>query len=252
MKATDKITALLLVGGMGTRLRAAVPSLPKPLAPVAGRPFLEFVIAQLRSQGIRRCVLCTGYMADKVEETFGDGTGFGISIAYSRESEPLGTAGALRLAAGFADGVSPLLVLNGDTLLQFDLERLYRFHLNSCARVTMAAARVPDASRFGTIQVDDEGHVLSFLEKTGSSEPGLINAGVYLVQPQVLETIPEGYASWEASTLPSLVPDHLYAQEHSGIFIDIGIPSEYQRAQQISAALLTASQDSSAPCAERA
>lgn len=247
MTAIGDITAFILVGGKGTRLQATVPSVPKPLAPVSGKPFLAFVIAYLRNQGIRRCVLCTGHMAEQIEEAFGDGTDAGMSILYSRETEPMGTAGALRLAARYAGMDSPILVANGDTLSEFDLQRLYEFHRQQNALVTIAATRVLDAARFGTIQIDQQGRVMSFVEKTGLSKPGLINAGVYLVAPALLRSIPDGYVSWESTILPMLLKSRLYAQEHSGLFIDIGIPSEYQRAEEISASLYTAAHGRTTP-----
>jgi D-glycero-alpha-D-manno-heptose 1-phosphate guanylyltransferase len=120
MKTSDT-KAVLLVGGLGTRLRTVIPSTPKPLAPVGNRPFLELLIQQLGSQGIRSLIMCTGYLADQIEDEFGDGSGLGVTIEYSKEPEVLGTAGAVKFAEKFLQGVPDFLVMNGDSFLELDL-----------------------------------------------------------------------------------------------------------------------------------
>src|SRR6202050_947878 len=122
------IPAVLLVGGMGTRLRSVLPSTPKPLARVGDMPFLELLVLQLRSQGIRRIVMCTGHLASQIEEEFGDGQKWGVAIDYSQESQPLGTAGAVKLAEGHLKQASDFLVMNGDSFLELDLRQINRFH----------------------------------------------------------------------------------------------------------------------------
>src|SRR5579863_3593653 len=122
------VPAVLLVGGMGTRLRSVVPSMPKPLASVGHQSFLELLVKQLRSQGVRHILMCTGYLADQVESEFGDGGEWGMAIEYSQEATPLGTAGAIKLARDQLKGAAEFLVMNGDSFLDLDLGELFRFH----------------------------------------------------------------------------------------------------------------------------
>ena len=230
---THDTPALLLVGGLGTRLRTAVPSVPKPLASVGNKSFLELLIRQLKHQGIRRLIMCTGYLADQVENEFGDGRALDLEITYSKELEPLGTGGAVKLARSQLGDASEFLVMNGDSFLEIDLGSFIQFHRDRGALVSMAVVRVEDSSRYGTVQVDSGQKVIGFLEKAGSNGPGLVNAGVYVFDPSVLERIPEGRTSLEKDLFPHLLDKGVYAQEHSGMFIDIGIPEDYARAQQL-------------------
>lgn len=225
--------ALLLVGGLGTRLRSAVPSLPKPLAAVGKKSFLELLIRQLKHQGVRRVILCTGYLADQVETEFGNGRALGLDISYSKELEPLGTAGAVKLAQSHLGNTSEFLVMNGDSFLEIDMASFIQFHRDRRALVSMAVVKVEDSSRYGTVQVDSNQKVIGFVEKAGSSGPGWVNAGVYVFSPEVLQFIPQGRSSLEKDVFPCLLGKGVYAQEHSGMFIDIGTPEDYARAQQL-------------------
>lgn len=225
--------AVLLVGGLGTRLRSVVPSAPKPLASIGDKSFLELLIRQLSSQGLHRLVMCTGYLADQIEEQFGDGRPWDVNIEYSREHTPLGTAGAIKLAKRcLADG-SDFLVLNGDSFVQANFHQLLHFHREHGGFVTIAAVEVDNAARYGTLQVDQDGRVISFLEKTGRDTPGLINAGVYVFNPAVFEHIPEGRVSLERTVFPSLLDHEVYTLKLQGLFIDIGTPEDYGRAQRL-------------------
>src|SRR5271157_1469011 len=228
------IKAILLVGGLGTRLRSVVASTPKVLASIGERSFLELLIRQLRSQGIRRLVLCTGYLADQIESRFGDGRIWDVSIEYSKEEMPLGTAGAVKLAERYLQDVPEFLVLNGDSFLEVDFENLMAFH-RRCddAIATMAVLRVENASRYGTVHMDERGRIKGFAEKTGSEAPGVVNGGVYVFNHSVLQHIPEGPASLERDVFPRLLDQGVYAQEQHGMFIDIGTPADYARAQQL-------------------
>jgi D-glycero-alpha-D-manno-heptose 1-phosphate guanylyltransferase len=225
------IKALLLVGGEGTRLRSVVPATPKPLAGICGRPFLELLIQQLRTQGIRDLVLCTGYHAEQIEAAFRDGSKLGVSIEYSRERTPLGTGGAIKLAANFLQGSNDFVALNGDSFLEIDFKKLIGFHHTHAGVATIAAVPVADTSRYGSLQIEANRQVISFAEKSASHGPGLINAGVYVFRQSVLEQIPEGQVSLEKDVLPHLLKLGLYASEQHGIFIDIGTPADYARAQ---------------------
>jgi NDP-sugar pyrophosphorylase family protein len=235
--------AILLVGGLGTRLRSAVPSLPKAMASVGDRPFLELLVRQLGAQGIRRLVMCTGYLAEQIEDEFQDGSDLGGTIEYSRESVPLGTAGALKLAQRYVQQESEFLVLNGDSFLETDFNELIDFHRKHGGLATIAVVPVQNASRYGTVQVGADSRVLGFAEKTGSSAPGIINAGVYVFGSALLAQIPEGPASLEREIIPRLLGQGVYALQRQGLFIDIGTPDDYARAREMCDRLAQAASD---------
>jgi D-glycero-alpha-D-manno-heptose 1-phosphate guanylyltransferase len=227
------VKAVLLVGGLGTRLRSAVPSTAKVLAAIGKRSFLELLVGQLRSQGIRHLVMCTGYLADQIENEFGDGRAWDVAIEYSKEEQPLGTGGAVRQARRFLQDAPDFLVMNGDSFLELDFLKLMEFHRSHEAMATIAVRRVEDAGRYGTVQVDAKGCVRAFTEKTGNDAPGLVNGGVYVFNQAVLECIPEHPTSLETEVFPRLLEQGVYAQEQHGMFIDIGTPADYARAQQL-------------------
>jgi NDP-sugar pyrophosphorylase family protein len=229
----ENVPALLLVGGMGTRLRPMLSSKPKPLAPIGGVPFLELLILQLRSQGIRRLVMCTGFQTQQIEEALGDGGKWDVAIEYSKESSPLGTAGAIKQADHLVSGASDFLVMNGDSLLELDFQQLLRFHREHGGWASIAVCRVADAARYGTVEVDGQSRVVRFGEKLGIQKPGLVNGGVYLLKRAVLQHIPEGPGSLEKDVLPRLVEHGTFALEQTGMFIDIGTPEDYARAQAL-------------------
>ncbi len=225
--------ALLLVGGLGTRLRTLVPSVPKPLAQIGDRPFLELLVRQLQTQGIRRLVLCTGYLADQIESEFGDGRDLGVTIEYSREAQPLGTGGAVKLAQAYLEGAAEFLVMNGDSFLELDLSELLRFHRTHRGLATMAVIAVENAARYGTVRVASNHQITEFCEKTASDSPGLINAGAYVFSRALLERIPDGPVSLEKDIFPNILDRGVYAAEQRGLFIDIGTPVDYARAQHL-------------------
>jgi len=229
----EDVKAVLLVGGMGTRLRSVVPSRPKPLALVGSSSFLELLIRQLRNHGIRRLVMCTGYLGDQIESEFGDGRASEVTIEYSKEPHPLGTAGAVKLAQPYLQDVPDFPVMNGDSFLEIDFRQLIKFHRAHGGLVSMAVSRVQNATRYGTVEVDAGGRVVGFAEKTGSDSPGLINAGVYVFNREIFEHIPDGPASLEREVFPHLLDHGMYALEQHGMFIDIGTPEDYARAQQL-------------------
>jgi NDP-sugar pyrophosphorylase family protein len=225
--------AVLLVGGLGTRLRTVVPLTPKPLAPVGSRPFLELLIRQLSSQGIRNLVMCTGYLADQIENEFGDGNDLGVAIEYSREPLPLGTGGALKFARRHLRGVPDFLVMNGDSFLELDLRQFMQFHRSHGGLATMSVVSVENAGRYGMVRVESSNRVTEFCEKTGTDSPGLINAGVYVFRRAILELIPAGPASLEKDVFPRLLDQGVYAAREQGLFIDIGTPTDYAHAQKL-------------------
>ncbi|MGB8540698.1 MAG: nucleotidyltransferase family protein [Candidatus Acidiferrales bacterium] len=225
--------AVLLVGGTGTRLQSVLPSIPKPLARVGNLPFLQLLILQLRSQGIQRIVLCTGHLADQIEEEFGDGHKWGVAIDYSRELKPLGTAGAVKLAERHLQDVSDFLVMNGDSFLELDFREFIRFHRECGGLISMAVRRVQDAARYGSVQLDANHRVLGFSEKTSNSVPGTVNGGVYVFNRSILKQIPEGPSSLEKDIFPQALEHGVYAFDQQGMFIDIGTPEDYARAQAL-------------------
>lgn len=232
--ASDEDTpAVLLVGGMGTRLQSVLPSTPKPLARVGNMPFLELLILQLRSQGVRRVVMCTGHLAGQIEEEFGDGRKWDVAIEYSKESRPLGTAGAVKFAEPHLEQVDDFLVMNGDSFLELDFGQFIRFHRDHGGLISVAVRRVPDAARYGTVQMDAHHRVVAFNEKTGAQAPGIVNGGVYMFNREVLDHIPQEPASFENEVLPRLLERGVYALEQHGMFIDIGTPEDYARAQTL-------------------
>jgi NDP-sugar pyrophosphorylase family protein len=239
--------ALLLVGGMGTRLRSVVPLKPKPLASVGDKSFLQLLVRQLQHQGVRRLLLCTGYEADQIEQEFGDGRAWDIAIGYSRESNPMGTAGAIKLASEHIKDACDFFVMNGDSFLEVDLPELIRFHRERQAAASIAVVSVRNAGRYGAVVVDPGKRVVGFVEKSGSESPGLINGGVYVFNRSVLEYFPEGPASLERDVFPRLLDRGVYALEQKGIFIDIGTPEDYARAQEICSRLEAAAESHPKP-----
>jgi NDP-sugar pyrophosphorylase family protein len=234
---TGDLSAVILVGGLGTRLRNVVADRPKPMALVNGKPFLELLVAQLTRAGISDVVLCVGYRADFIEAHFGDGLRFGTRIRYAREQELLGTAGAVRNALHFISS-DPFFVLNGDSYCPVDFSKMVADHFNRRAAATIVAVETTDSSRYGTLRLQADGVVEGFIEKTESSGSGWISAGIYLMQQAVLKSLPAGKpASLERDVFPALVQQHsLHSIKTTGAFIDIGIPSELERAQTLFAA----------------
>jgi D-glycero-alpha-D-manno-heptose 1-phosphate guanylyltransferase len=228
------IKAVLLVGGLGTRLRSVVPSTPKPLAAVGSRSFLELLVRQLSYQGIRNLVMCTGFLSDQIEDQFGDGKAWDVVIEYSRELSPLGTAGAVKLAQPYLRDVPDFLLMNGDSFVDVDLRRLIRFHREHGGVASMTVVHVDNAARYGTVQMDKGRRIAGFLEKTSIESSGIVNAGVYVFDSIVLDYIADGPASLERDVFPRIIDHGVYALEQRGMFIDIGTPEDYARAQQIS------------------
>jgi D-glycero-alpha-D-manno-heptose 1-phosphate guanylyltransferase len=231
--AIKDIPAVLLVGGMGTRLQSVLPSTPKPLARVGDAPFLQLLVLQLQAQGIRRIVMCTGHLADQIESEFGDGRKWDVAIEYSRESHPLGTAGALKFAERHLANASEFLVMNGDSFVEIDFRRFAQFHREHGGLASMAVRKIPNAARYGTVHVGANHRIAAFHEKTGSSAPGVINAGVYLFSRAILGHIPDEPASLEKDIFPGLLEHGVFALELDGMFIDIGTPEDYARAQAL-------------------
>src|SRR5918999_2761062 len=223
--------ALVLAGGEGTRLRPLTLTTPKPVMPLAGQPFLSFMLDWVRSHGVDEAILSCGFMSDAVKLVLGD-IYDGMRLRYVVEDEPLGTAGPIRLA--FDEGVleERFFVLNGDVLTDMDLSAELALHEQKGARVTLALIEVEDTSSYGVVPTDEEGRVEAFLEKTGGAVPtNRINAGAYVVERELVETMPAGRAvSFEREVFPQLVGEGLYGWNAEGYWIDIGTPDRYLEA----------------------
>jgi D-glycero-alpha-D-manno-heptose 1-phosphate guanylyltransferase len=229
----DVTSAVLLVGGRGERLRAVLSSTPKPLASLGNRSFLELLVRQLRCQGIRHLVMCTGYLADQIEHEFSDGQALDVAIRYSKESSPLGTGGALKHAQPYLQDTSEFLVMNGDSFVEIDFHQLIRFHRKHGGLVSLAVSAVQNTYRYGTVEVGANSRVMGFREKTGSGAAGLVNAGVYVFNRAIFGFIPSGRSSLERDIFSQVLDQGVYAFEQNGMFIDIGTPEDYARAQEL-------------------
>ncbi|MBE0656966.1 MAG: nucleotidyltransferase family protein [Bryobacteraceae bacterium] len=224
------LPALILAGGLGTRLRAVVPDQQKVLAQVGTRPFITYVLDQLADAGFQTAVLCTGHLAGQLEESLGDQYR-SIRLRYSREQAPLGTAGAIRLALSYV-GPAGSFVLNGDSHCRVDLAALAASHRQQGAAATIALARMEETSRFGRVDLAAGDAIASFEEKAATSGPGWVNAGIYLLNRDVIESIPENTpASLERDVFPKLIGRGLFGFRSAGQLWDIGVPDEYERAQ---------------------
>jgi D-glycero-alpha-D-manno-heptose 1-phosphate guanylyltransferase len=228
-------TAIVLAGGLGTRLRGVVSDVPKPMAPVNGRPFLAWLLEYWAGQGISHFILATGYKAEVIEDCFGPRFA-GATLSYSRESTPIGTGGALLLAASRIDGDrSPFVVLNGDTYFPLDLEALDRVASARDASWCIGAFKASEAGRYGRLLTNADHSVVSM--RSGAAELGeLANGGVYRVSGRA--TLPSAPRDGDPPTSleDTLIGDEIgsggrvLAFESSAPFLDIGVPRDYLRA----------------------
>ena len=230
------LEAVVLAGGFGTRLSSVVTDRPKVLAEVGGRPFLAYLLDQLEREGCRRVVLAVGHLADMVEHTIGPRHGL-LEVAYSRESQPLGTGGGVALAARHV-GSDPVLVLNGDSYCHLDLPGMAASHRAHGGLGTLAVVRVGDASRYGTVRLADDDRIVAFEEKTAEAVPGWVNAGVYLLSATRLRSLQTGRpSSLERDAFPAWVGGGLHGFASPGPFLDIGTPESYAMAERFLATL---------------
>ena len=225
--------AVLLAGGLGTRLRSVVSDRPKPMALVDGKPFMEYVIMQLKKYGIDEIIFAVGYKGSMVEEYFKDGRKLGVKVSYAYEEELLGTAGAIKNAGKLVTD-DRFFVLNADTFYQMDYSRLTKLAGEQNLDMALVLRRVEDVSRYGRAELDGEGRLVSFNEKTEENRPGTINGGVYLMRRELLAEIPDGKVSLENEMIPTWLGEHraLGGFVNDGYFIDIGIPEDYLKFRQ--------------------
>lgn len=230
--------AVVLVGGFGTRLRPLTLGRPKQMLPVLDRPMLEWAVERLVRAGVDEVVLSLGYRPDVFTAAYATGLCAGAALRYAVEPEPLDTAGAIRfaaLAAGLDKSCEPFFVVNGDVISDQDPAELLALHQRRGAQATILLTPVEDPSRYGVVPIDDDGRVLAFVEKPppGQAPSKWINAGTYVFEPSVLETIPAGRrVSVERETFPALVEGgSLYALQAHAYWIDAGTPATYRDVQ---------------------
>ncbi len=223
--------ALVLAGGEGTRLRPLTLTTPKPVIPLAGRPFLSFMLDWLGSHGVDEVILSCGFMSAGVRDVLGDIYN-GKRLRYVIEEEPLGTAGPVRLARDEGLLHDRFVVLNGDVLNDMDLSAQVEQHERTGAKATLALIAVEDTESYGVVPTDAEGRVEDFLEKSGEPAPtNRINAGAYVLEADVIDAIPPGRAvSFEREVFPQLVGDGLFGYDAAGYWVDIGTPERYLEA----------------------
>lgn len=225
-------TAIILAGGFGTRLKGLIDDLPKPLAPVNQRPFLDYLLAYLSAQGLQKLVLSTGYQAEKISKQYGPSY-LGMDLHYIPETQPLGTGGGIRLACASIEE-EECFVLNGDSFFGIALEDFYALHKKHGAQCSLALRQVENASRYGSIQMDKDYRITAFMEKSPEQQAGLINAGVYILNKNLfMQHSPENRAFsverdfFEKQCLNLQIKGFPF----SAYFIDIGVPEDYAKAQ---------------------
>jgi NDP-sugar pyrophosphorylase family protein len=222
------IAGAILAGGLGTRLRSVMSSKPKVLAPVGGRPFITFLLDQMAHAGLRQVVLCTGYMGDEVRRALGDEYR-GMNLVYSREDQPLGTGGALRMALD-CTAADQWLVLNGDSYAAADFGAFIAWHRQHGFAGSLLLCWVEDCSRFGTVEMDAQGRISGFFEKRGVTAAGWINGGVYLLSRELVGSLPPKAHSIERDAFPAWVDRGLGGYCVRAPFIDIGTPESLAQA----------------------
>jgi len=229
--------AIILAGGFGTRLRDVVADIPKSMAPINGKPFLDYQLKYLKHYGIEKIILSVGYLSEKIMKHYGDNFE-GLQIIYSLEKDPLGTGGGIRLAMEKCSGPD-VLVLNGDSTFDINLLSFYNSHCALNSKCSLALRRVENASRYGTVVLSPSGggqgeEISGFHEKDGQEKSGLINAGIYILNKTLfLKETPQGKTfSIEKDFFETHINElQIFGFTYEGYFIDIGIPEDYKRAQ---------------------
>jgi NDP-sugar pyrophosphorylase family protein len=220
--------AVILAGGLGTRLRPVVSGIPKPMAEVLGKPFLAWQIEQLKKFGIIDIIISIGYLGDKIKLYSQDGKRLGTHIKYAEEREPLGTGGALRNALRYLTNEKKFLVVSGDTYLDLSLSDFLKYHDEKNSLITMALARRERPSKSGCVEIDKENRIVNFVEKDKGA--GLINAGYLIFSSEVFDHIPQkNKFSLEYDIYPKLVETkRIFGYVASGYFRDLGNPEDYE------------------------
>ena len=222
--------AVLLVGGRGSRLKPLTDKKPKGLLKVHGKPVTEHIFDLLKKYGIRDVILSTGYLKEQFKEHFGDGSNVGMSITYIEEETPLGTAGPLRLAKKYLK--DSFIVSNGDELKNINIARMFRLHKRKDALGTIALTTVDDPSQYGVARLDGS-RIIEFVEKPSNPPSNLINAGFYILEPDIIDMIPQGFSMLEKDIFPKLAKmGRLRGFPFAGQWFDIGTPERYKLAEK--------------------
>lgn len=235
MKAMDQSRpkiAFILAGGKGTRLRPITNEIPKPMVPLHDKPILQHALDLFKKYGITDIVMSIGYKGEKIKEYFGNGSRFGVNIIYLEETEPLGTAGPLNIARQHL--ADTFVMCNADELKNVDLNEMYLFHKENSALATIALTTVPDPSQYGVAKLTGS-RILEFIEKPepGTTPSNLINAGLYILEPAVLDIIPKGASSIEREVFPKIAADgKLFGFPFSGQWFDTGTLERYEEAMK--------------------
>lgn len=226
-----ELEAMILAGGQGTRLQSVISDRQKAAAEVAGKPFVHHLLEKLQRSELKKVILCLGYQAESVQQSL---TGFRqkLELDFSFEQCPLGTGGAVRLALN-RTSARQIMILNGDSFLNADLKAFGQWKQQNDIRAAILLARVDNVARFGQVKITEAGKILAFSEKGSGRGSGLINAGIYLIDRELLTELPEKqFVSLEKDFFPELVRTGLlFGQVSSGDFIDIGTPESYLQAQ---------------------
>jgi len=230
MSYLSEITVAVLAGGLGTRLKSVVFNRPKALADVNDKYFLSYLLDYLIRAGFKYVVLCTGYLGDQIQNAYGDTYG-SLKLSYSRESKPLGTAGALRLAEPqFRSDF--IFVMNGDSIYNTDIKRFWMWHRKQKRDASLLLTKVSDIKRFGQVIVDNQEKVTCFEEKSINDGAGWINSGIYIIDRKLIKEIPENQkVSLENEVFPVWIDKQFYGLKSEGRFIDIGTPESYKKAR---------------------
>jgi len=224
------IAAVILAGGKGTRLKPLTDKLPKSLVPVNSKPILQYNIDLCKRYNIKNIIISVGHMAEQIMDHYGDGSKFGVNITYVHEKEPMGTAGPLRMIKEKLNGT--FVLMNADELKDINLAKMFQAHLENGGKATIALTTVEDPSAYGVAMMDGN-KIVRFVEKPKKDEAPskLINAGLYLLEPEIISLIPEGYAMMEFDVFPKLAKDSLlFGYPFSGQWFDIGTPERLQKA----------------------
>ena len=227
-------TIVILAGGLGTRLQEVVNDVPKPMATIRGKPFLEYLLSYWISNDANNIILSVGYKNQKIKDYFGTAY-HGVPVSYVIEDEPLGTGGALLRILDKEDIKEDFFLVNGDTLFQLDVYRMLELHDGNKADMSMSLRNIENADRYHTIYINDAGKIISIEQPDKSATNGNINGGVYIISPELFHSwtnTGNKNISLENEILPELIKNHsVYGYIDDGDFVDIGIPEDYQKAQ---------------------
>ena len=218
--------AIIMAGGVGSRLRPLTNNQPKPMVPIIDRPILYYIVNLLKANGITEIAMTLNYMPQKIINYFKDGSKFGVTIEYFIENEPLGTAGSIKNAEEFIDGT--FVVISGDAFTNVSIKEAIDFHKRNNGIMTIVAKEVEDPNGFGVLKTDEKGRVTEFVEKPEMASGNLINTGIYVCDKKVLDYIPDGFYDFGRELLPSLIGG-LYAISTDKYWSDIGTLRSYYK-----------------------